>query len=83
MEHSDCAGGKDTKSLLCSYFSEEFAIYLEDEVCGYLAFVMVCLPLHVCGRCFDQFQRGKAQHESSLAPSKALLTPQTARLPGV
>ena len=83
MEHSDCAGGKDTQSLLNSYFSAEFAIYLAYKICGYLAFVVVCLPLHICGRCFDQFQLGKAQHESSLAPSKARLMPQTARLPGV
>lgn len=55
MEHSDCAGGKDTKSLLLSYFSVELAIYLEHKICGYLASVVVFLLLNFCGNCFDQF----------------------------
>lgn len=78
LEHSDRADGKDTESLLFSYFSVEFSIYLKYKICGYLAFMVVFLPLKICGRCFDHFRPGKAQHESSLALSKTL-----ANAPGV
>lgn len=77
IKSSDCAGEKDTKSLLFSYFSVELAINLEYKNCGYLAFVVVFLSLNFCECCFDRFQPGQAQHESSLAPSKTLLMPQT------